>query len=121
MLEEIGFLVLFLPATQLLLDVRASALPLSSVAFMLRWFVLRLLFGFGKEKFIGARKSDLLYLRGFFVWMPPPTPLGWLAHHAPAWALRSMLGFMLCAEVIAPVLGLSRGRCGSSPSPLWSC
>ena len=31
--------------------------------------------GFGKEKFLGARKQDQLYLRGFFVWMPLPSPL----------------------------------------------
>jgi len=36
MLQEIGFLVLFLPATQLLPDLRATALPLPTVAFMLR-------------------------------------------------------------------------------------
>jgi hypothetical protein len=109
MLQEVGFLVLFLPATQLLPDLRASALPLPSVAFALRWFVLRLMLGFGKEKFLGARKSDQLYLRGFFVWMPLPTPLGWLAHHAPAWMLRGMLAFMAFAEVVAPILGLFAG------------
>jgi hypothetical protein len=109
MLQEIGFLVLFLPMPQALPNLHASALPLPSVAFMARWFVLRLMLGFGKEKFIGANKSDLLYLRGFLVWMPLPTPLGWLAHHAPAWMLRGMLLFMFCAEVIAPVLGLFSG------------
>lgn len=116
MLQEVGFLVLFMPATQLLPEVRATELPLPSVAFAMRWFVLRLMIGFGKEKFIGARKSDVLYLRGFFVWMPLPTPLGWLAHHAPAWMLRAMLVFMFFAEVIAPVLGLFTG-----PLRLISC
>jgi hypothetical protein len=109
MLQELGFLVLFMPATQLLPELRASALPLPSVAFMLRWLVIRLMIGFGKEKFIGTRKNDHLYLRGFFVWMPLPTPLGWFAHHAPAWMLRSMLLFMFFAEIIAPVLGLFSG------------
>ena len=109
MLQEFGFLVLFLPATQLLPDLHATAEPLPSVAFMVRWFVVRLMLGFGKDKFIGANKSDRLYLRGFFVWMPLPTPLGWLAHHAPARLLRWMLAFMFFAEVIAPVLGLFAG------------
>ena len=109
MLQELGFLVLFMPATQLLPDLRATALPLPSVAFMLRWLTVRLMIGFGKEKFIGTRKNDHLYLRGFFVWMPLPTPLGWFAHHAPAWVLRSMLLFMFFAEIIAPMLALVSG------------
>jgi hypothetical protein len=109
MLQEMGFLVLFLPMPQALPSLQASALPLPSVAFIVRWFVLRLMLGFGKEKFIGTQKSDLLYLRGFLVWQPVPTPLGWLAHHAPPWMLRGMLAFMFVAEVIAPVLGLFAG------------
>ncbi len=109
MLQEVGFLALFLPATHLLPDVRATELPLPSVAFMMRWFVLRLMLGFGKEKFFGTRRSDQLYMRGFFVWMPLPTPLGWLAHHAPAWMLRGMLAFMVFAEIVAPILGLFTG------------
>lgn len=109
MLQEMGFLVLFLPAVPLLPEITASALPLPSVAFMVRWLVLRLMLGFAKEKFIGTRKSDRLYLRGFFVWMPLPTPLGWLAHHLPAKVLHAMLLFMFVAEVVAPLLGLFSG------------
>ena len=109
MLQEAGFLVLFLPATHALPDWHAAALPLPSVAFMVRWLVIRLMLGFGKEKFLGARKEDLLYLRGFLVWMPLPTPFGWLAHHLPARALRLMLGFMFLAEVVAPFLGFFTG------------
>jgi hypothetical protein len=109
MLVEIGFLVFFLPSTQLLPDIRATELPLPSVSFMVRWLVIRLMIGFGKEKFIGTRKTDMLYLRGFFVWMPLPTPLAWIGHHAPAWMLRAMLVVMFFAEIAAPVLGLFTG------------
>lgn len=109
MLQEVGFLVLFLPATEALPSLSASALPLPSVAFMARWLVIRLMLGFGKDKFLQIHKSDFLFLRGFFVWMPLPNPLGWWAHHAPAWTLRLGLLFMFFAEVIAPVLGLFAG------------
>jgi Lipase maturation factor len=109
MLQEVGFLVLFVPTAQRLPSLYASSLPLPSVAFMARWFVLRLMFGFGKDKFIGVTKSDALYLRGFFVWMPLPNPVGWYAHHAPAWLLRLSHNFMFFAEIIAPVLGLFSG------------
>jgi hypothetical protein len=109
LLQEVGFLILFVPTPPALPHVAAITLPLPSVAFMVRWLVIRLMFGFGKEKFIGAKRSDLLYLRGFFVWMPLPTMLGWLAHRLPAAALRAMLAFMFLAEVIAPLLGFFTG------------
>jgi hypothetical protein len=109
LLQEAGFLALFLPPTQLLPELNASALPLPSVAFTFRWFVIRVMLGFAKDKFIGTTASDKLYLRGFFVWMPLPSPLGWWAHHAPRWFLRLSLYFMFYAEVIAPLLGFCSG------------
>lgn len=109
MLQEAGFLALFLPSVPALPLWEASQLPDPSVAFMFRWLAIRLMLGFGKVKFIGTDKTDRLYMRGFFVWMPLPTPLGWLLHHAPRFVLRAMLMFMFVAEVIAPVLGLFAG------------
>jgi hypothetical protein len=109
MLQEVGFLALFLPRTELLPELAAVTLPWPSVAFMFRWFVLRLMLGFGKLKFIGTKREDALYLRGFFVWAPSPTPLAWFGHHLPAWVLRVMLVFMFVAEVIAPVMGFFSG------------
>jgi hypothetical protein len=109
MLQEVGFLALFLPSTHLLPELTATALPWPTVAFMFRWFVLRLMLGFGKVKFIGTKREDALYLRGFFVWAPSPTPLAWFGHHLPAWVLRGMLAFMFLAEVIAPIMGFFAG------------
>jgi lipase maturation factor 1 len=109
MLQEVGFLVLFMPLVEPLPSLAPTALPLPTVAFMARWLPLRLMFGFGKDKFIGTQRGDSLYLRGFFVWMPLPNKLAWYAHHAPAWFLRTSLSFMFFAEVIAPILGLFSG------------
>jgi hypothetical protein len=109
MLQEVGFLALFLPTQPALPQWEASLLPNPTVAFMFRWFVIRLMLGFGKVKFIGASKDDRMYMRGFFVWMPMPTPLGWYLHHAPRWMLRAFLSFMFVAEVIAPLLGFFSG------------
>ena len=109
MLQEAGFLVLFVPVSPALPNVEAAALPLPDVAFMFRWLLIRLMLGFAKDKFVGTTASDKLYLRGFSVWMPLPTPLGWHLHHAPAWFLRQSLYFMFFAEVIAPVLGFFTG------------
>lgn len=109
LLQEASFLALFLPLTEPLPSLRATAPALPSVAFVFRWLVLRLMLGFGKDKFVGSTKSDALYLRGFFVWMPLPSPLGWLGHHAPRWFLRAALYFMFFVELIAPALGLFAG------------
>ena len=109
MLQEAGFLALFLPTHPALPRWEASMLPDPTVAFMFRWFVIRLMLGFGKVKFIGASKEDRLYMRGFFVWMPMPSTLGWYLHHAPRLVLRAFLAFMFLAEVVAPVLGFFSG------------
>jgi hypothetical protein len=109
LLQEVGFLVLFLPVTNPLPIAKTSALPLPSVTFACRWLVLRLMLGFGKVKFIHATSSDALYLRSFFVWMPLPSPLGWLFHHAPRWVLRAGLYLTFTVEVVAPVLGFFAG------------
>jgi len=109
MLQEVGFLALFLPQVPLLPAVSANELPSPLVAFMFRWLTLRLMLGFAKLKFVGAKKDDALYMRGFFIWMPSPSPLAWIAHHAPQWLLKNMLFFMFLAEVVAPVLGLFAG------------
>jgi hypothetical protein len=109
MLQEVGFLTLFLPTPTQLPALTASTLPYPAVAFMFRFLVLRLMLGFGKIKFIGTKREDALYLRGFFVWMPSPTPLGWFGHHLPAFVLRGMLQFMFVAEVVAPLLGFFAG------------
>ncbi|MDD9971965.1 MAG: lipase maturation factor family protein [Myxococcales bacterium] len=111
MLQEVGLLALFLPSQSLpaLPQWEAAVLPNPTITFMFQWLVIRLMLGFGKLKFIGTTISDRLYMRGFFVWMPLPTPLGWYLHHAPRWLLQTMLGFMFVAEVIAPLLGLFPG------------
>ena len=109
MLQEVGFLALFLPTPAALPALEASQLPNPTVVFMFQWFVVRLMLGFGKVKFVGTNLRDRLYMRGFFVWMPIPTPLAWFCHHAPRFVLQAMLTFMFVAEVIAPVLGLIPG------------
>jgi hypothetical protein len=109
MLQEIGFLALFLPAQASLPEFTAGQLPNPTVTFMFRWLVIRLMLGFGKVKFVGTNSQDRLYLRGFFVWMPLPTPLAWFCHQAPRALLQAMLWFMFVGEVIAPVLGLFAG------------
>ncbi len=109
MLQEAGFLALFTPWVEPLPALVTSALPLPTVTFMFRWLVLRLMLGFAKVKFIGTEQGDSMYLRGFLIWAPLPTPLAWWGHHAPRWVLKASLAFMFVAEAIAPVLGFFEG------------
>ena len=109
LLQEAGFLALFVPLGKVLPSLEATAAALPTVAFMFRWLVLRLMLGFAKTKFIGTGKGDSMYLRGFLIWAPLPTPIAWWGHHAPRWFLRLSLGFMFFGEAVAPVLGFFTG------------
>jgi hypothetical protein len=109
MLQEVGFLALFLPLAGVLPSVHVTHLPPPAVAFMFRWFCIRLMLGFAKVKFIGTGKGDSLYLRGFLIWAPLPTPLAWWAHHMPQFALRASLWFMFVGEAVAPWLAFFTG------------
>lgn len=109
LLLEAGILGALLPAPLLLPSVEASALPLPLTAFALHFLVARLMLGFAKVKFIGAKKSDALYLKAFYVWMPMPNPLGLQAFRLPRVFHRASLHFMFFAEVACPLLILFPG------------
>ncbi|HEY6881493.1 MAG TPA: lipase maturation factor family protein [Polyangiales bacterium] len=108
-LIEAGFLTLFLPTVPALPVIESAQLPLPIAAFAFRFLLIRLMWGFAKLKFIGTKKGDSLYLRGFLAWMPMCTPLGYRMQHAPAWFLRFAYGFMWFVEVICPGLAFFRG------------
>lgn len=109
LLLEAGILGALLPAPLLLPQVAAASLPLPLTAFAVHFLIARLMLGFAKVKFIGAKKSDALYLKTFYVWMPMPNPLGLLAFRLPKTFHRLSLTFMFVAEVICPILILFPG------------
>jgi hypothetical protein len=109
LLFEASFLTLFLPETSALPELSVSQLPLPVAAFAMRFLLIRLMWGFAKLKFIGTKRGDSLYLRGFMAWMPMCTPLGFRMHHMPDWLLRVAYGFMWVAEVVCPGLAFFRG------------
>ena len=59
--------------------------PNPAVSWAVRWLLWRVMFGFGKLKFVGTdHQKDQLYIRDFMIAQPIPTRLGWLAHcHLP--------------------------------------
>ena len=90
-LFEAAILSLFLPATLPLPEIAAVATPAPALAWAYRFLLFRLMFGFGKQKFLGATKKDRAYLKGFLVAQPLPSPLGWYAQKL-GWALTPMVG-----------------------------
>lgn len=110
MLLETGFLTLFMPALPALTTQwAATEVPSALLAFAFRWLVFRVMVGFGKFKFIGARAEDSDYLFGFTVSIPLPSLLSWGMHHAPRWFLRLSLYIMFVIEIILPFGFLAPG------------
>lgn len=63
LLLEAGFLALFLPTLEALPTLETSAVPAPLLVFAFHFVVARVLFGFGKTKFVGVRRRDALYIK----------------------------------------------------------
>jgi len=83
LLFEAGFWAMFLPPLRMLPELTLVAAPLPALAWVYRLLVFRVMFGFGKQKFLGSTRRDAGFLKGFFVRQPLPTALGWFAHKLP--------------------------------------
>jgi hypothetical protein len=106
---EATLLALLLPATHPLPELAAVAAPAPALAWAYRLLVFRVMFGFGKQKFIGSTGKDLAYLKGFLASQPLPSPLGWYAQHLPVGILRLMVLFMFLAEIPIPFFAFVPG------------
>lgn len=106
---EAGVLALFLPAPPALPEVATTVLPEPIVAFVWRLFLVRVMWGFARVKFVGTKPGDSIYLKGFFGAMPLVTPVGHWCYRLPDPVLRAMYGCMWFAEVVCPGLTLFGG------------
>jgi hypothetical protein len=102
LLLEAGFWAMALPALAPLPDVSAVGAPAPALTWLFRLFLFRVMFGFGKQKFVGSTRSDAGFLHGFFIRQPLPTPLGWWAHHLPMPVHVLALAIMFVIEMILP-------------------
>ncbi len=102
MLLEAGFWAAFLPATHVLPELGTVAAPLPPAAWAFRLLAFRVLFGFGKHKFVGSTTQDAGFLRGFLATQPLPTYLGWFAQKLPLPALKLGLWGLFVAEMMLP-------------------
>ncbi|MEO6877939.1 MAG: lipase maturation factor family protein, partial [Gemmatimonadaceae bacterium] len=104
LLLEAGFLTLFLPALALLPSVAMRPAPAPLLAWCFQWLLFRVMFGFGKLKFTGDAVADPLYLRGFLINQPMPTPLGWRAWRLPRRVLVCAHAGAFVVEMVLPFL-----------------
>ncbi len=102
LLFEATLLSCFLPTTHALPNLAAVEAPSPAVAWAIRLLFFRLMFGFGKQKFLGSRPKDSAYLRGFLIYQPLLSPLGWLMHKLPLPVLKFAVLFMFFVEIPAP-------------------
>jgi hypothetical protein len=109
LLFESTVLSLFLPATHALPDFTAVAAPAPALTWAYRLLVFRVMFGFGKQKFLGSRPKDTAYLRGFLMYQPLLSPLAWYAHKLPLALLKGGVLFMFIAEIPVPFFAFFPG------------
>ncbi|MBK7395774.1 MAG: lipase maturation factor family protein [Myxococcales bacterium] len=102
LLLEAGFFAVFLPATAPLPSLAALAAPAPVLAWFYRLLLFRVLFGFGKQKFLGSTRADTAFLHGFFIRQPLPTPLGWHVHRLPVAVHVALLAGMFVVELVLP-------------------
>ncbi|HMJ57167.1 MAG TPA: lipase maturation factor family protein [Polyangiaceae bacterium] len=109
-LFEASFFSLFLGPTLPLPSLEAVHPPEPAIAWMYRLLLFRVMFGFGKFKFLGATKADRGYLKGFLINQPLPSYIGWYMEKLPMWMLKGALFLMFVAEIPAPLLLFFPGR-----------
>ena len=109
-LFEASVFSLFLAPTLPLPDLAAVRPPEPAIAWMYRLLIFRVMFGFGKFKFLGSTKHDRGYLKGFLINQPLPSYIGWYLQKCPMWMLEGALLFMLIVEIPVPFLLFYPGR-----------
>lgn len=108
-LLEAGFLALLLPPLEALPSVAMSAAPLPAVAWAYRFLLFRVVFGFGKFKFLSGSRFDWSYLRGFLIVQPIPSVFGWLGAKLPLAVLKAGLVLMFLVEIPLPFAVFANG------------
>ncbi len=109
LLFESTLLALFLPHTLPLPSLEVVAAPAPALTWAYRLLLFRVMFGFGKQKFIGSRPQDLAYLKGFLVNQPLLSPLGWYAQKLPTSLLKLAVLFMFIVEIPLPFFAFVPG------------
>lgn len=109
LLFETALLALFLPATHPLPELAAVAAPAPALAWAFRLLLFRVMFGFGKQKFIGSTRKDLAYIKGFLINQPLLSPIGWYMQKLPTVLLKPLVLYMFLVEIPVPFFAFIPG------------
>ena len=103
-------IVLWFPWDCLLFEVLflTAVCPDSDWVFELLLF--RVMFGFGKHKFLGAGIEDLTYTKSMVCWQPLSTNLGWYFAFAPDWVHVIFILGTFFVEIICPFFLFAQRR-----------
>jgi hypothetical protein len=112
-LFEAGLFAAFLPALELLPSLEAVAAPEPVLAWVYRLLIFRVVFGFGKFKFLGSNRDDSGYLKSFMINQPLPSPVGWALGGMPIALHKLALVFMFVVEMFVPFLVFVPGATSS--------
>ncbi|HTB78923.1 MAG TPA: lipase maturation factor family protein [Polyangiaceae bacterium] len=108
-LFEAAFLALWLPPTLPLPHLAAVSAPDPAIAWAYRLLVFRIVFGFGKFKFLGSHREDAGFLKGFLINQPLPSRVAWFAHRLPLPVLKLGLVCLFVVEIPIALLALLPG------------
>jgi hypothetical protein len=112
-------LMLWFPWDCMLFEVLVLSALCPGSAFARRFLLFRVVFGFGKHKFLGAHEwDDFLYTSSMACWQPLGSSVGWWLVFLPDWVHVVSILMTFAAEMIAPfvVLFSSNRRLVK-----WSC
>lgn len=110
LLFETMILGSFLPQLAFFPHLEALEEPHAVIAFLYRFLLFRLLFGFGKYKFSKPNFKDSGYFKNFLINVPLPSPLASIVSKSPSWAFRLMYGFAFILEIIIPFVSFIPGE-----------
>jgi hypothetical protein len=106
LLLEAGFLAILVAPVTWFDRFERRADPPRMARWMLWWLLFRLMFGSGVVKLTSGDPMwrGLTALSVHYETQPLPTPLGWYAHHLPAWFAQWSTASVLGIELLAPFL-----------------
>jgi predicted DCC family thiol-disulfide oxidoreductase YuxK len=106
LLLETGFLAIFFAPLQMLPRLSHEALQPSTVLWLLRWLLFRLMFGSGVVKLASGDPTwrNLTALTYHYETQPLPTWIGWYANLLPVWFQKFSCAVMFGIELGAPFL-----------------
>ena len=106
LLLETGFLAIFFAPLQILPRFSRQAPPSTTVLWLLRWLLFRLMFASGYVKLASGDETwhNLTALNYHYETQPLPTWIGWYAHQAPEWFQKMSVAGMFAIELIVPFL-----------------